>query len=347
MQIAGAKELMEQVRNQDLCTVCGGCVGLCPYHKVYQGKVAMIFDCDLAQGSCYAHCPKTDVDHEELSQKYFDTEFVDTPLGFYREIKAAKAGEKLVNGSFQNGGVATALMTLALKTGLINAAILTDSADNIPVPRLVTKSEAVVQCSSTKYMAAPTVSCFNQAVQDGFEKIGMVGTACQLKAVAKMRCNPLDKEDFRDPTALTVGLFCTWALDTRKFLEFLSNRVNIAEIVSMDVPPPPAEIFVINTANEKHSIPLDEIRTMIPKGCTNCSDMTAEWSDLSVGSFEGKPAWNTLIIRTEKGQKLVDLAVAEGYLVLNEFPSTSLDHLISGAVNKKKRIQNHTTQEEK
>ncbi len=335
MQIAGSKELLEQVRNQSLCTACGGCVGLCPYHKVYKGKVAMTFDCDLTQGSCYAHCPKTEADHEKLSQKYFDTDYEETPLGYYQRIVAAKSGHKMGVGSFQNGGVGSALMTLALKTGLIDAAVLTDSVDSIPVPRLITKSEDVVQCASTKYMAAPTVSCFNQAAQDGYEKIGIVGTACQLKSVAKMRCNPLDKDNFKDPTALAVGLFCTWALDTRRFLEFLSNTIEIAEIVSMDVPPPPAEVFTINTKNKTHQIPLDEIRTMIPKGCTTCPDMTAEWSDLSVGSFEGKPAWNTLIIRTEKGQKLVDKAVEEGYLVVDEFPMSSLEHLSSGAANKK------------
>ena len=40
MQIAGSKELTEQVLDKDLCTVCGACVGMCPYFKVHNGKHA-------------------------------------------------------------------------------------------------------------------------------------------------------------------------------------------------------------------------------------------------------------------------------------------------------------------
>lgn len=337
MQILGSKELIAQVRDKDLCTACGGCVGLCPYHQAYKGKVAMIFDCDMAEGRCYAHCPKTETDFEALSNMLFEIDYKGTPLGTYRRIVAAKAGPKLAGEGFQNGGTVTAIMTYALESGLIDAAVLTGKKGIIPEPQIITKAADVIKCASTKYMAAPTVACLNSGVAQGYEKMGIVGTPCQLTAVAQMRTNPLNKADFKDVTALTVGLFCTWALDTRKFLEFLKDRVDTDQIVSMDVPPPPAEIFIIKTTNETLEIPLDEIRAMVPKGCSVCPDMTAEWSDLSVGTFEGKEGWNVLIIRTEKGEKLVDEAVSKGYLVLDDFPAKSLAHLTTGAGNKKKR----------
>ncbi len=347
MEILGSKELMEQVRNKDLCTVCGACVGICPYHKAHKGKIAMTFDCDIAQGQCFANCPRTDVDFEELSQRLFGSSYDGSPLGTYRKITASKAGDAATNTSHQNGGTVSALMQLALEKGMIGAAVLTGKEGIIPKPRIVTKVEEVAQCASTRYMAAPTVSMLNQSIAEGYEKIGIVGTACQLTGVGQIRGNLLGKEDFKDVTALTIGLCCTWSLYTRQFLEFLADRVEIDSITGMDVPPPPSEILIVKTDDKTIEIPLSDIRAMVPKGCSQCPDMTAEWSDVSVGAFEGKPEWNTLIIRTEKGEQLVDLAVREGYLTLDDFPADSLEHLSIGAGNKKKRALETAETEEK
>ncbi|MCP4626593.1 MAG: hypothetical protein GY850_24275 [bacterium] len=345
MQIAGSKELTEQVLDKDLCTVCGACVGMCPYFKVHTGKLAGMFECDLEKGRCFAHCPKTDVDFEQLAQTYFQQSYNNEPLGIYRRITAAKAGDRIGAGDFQNGGTVTALMTCAMENNLVDGAILTDRDGIFPEPKLVTRIEEVKKCASTKYMAAPSVSCLNEAAADGKTNLGFVGTACQLTGVAKMRANPLEKDDFVDPVSLSIGLFCTWALDTRQLKTLLESKLNLETITGMDVPPPPAEIFVIKTRSSTLEIPLDEVRVLVPKGCSVCPDMTAEWADVSVGAFEGGSDWNTLIIRSEKGEALVEKAVADGYLVLDEFPASSLDHLTLGADSKKKRAQEKVAKE--
>ncbi|MBT4637659.1 MAG: hypothetical protein HN945_08620 [Deltaproteobacteria bacterium] len=345
MQMGGSKKLTEQVLAKDLCSACGACVDLCPYFKAYNGKVAKIFDCDLTQGRCYTLCPKTGVDFEQLSQNYFQQSYNENPLGLYRRITAAKAGEKLGTGQFQNGGAVSALITHALKTGLVQGAALTDSEGGNPVARLVSTAGEVLECASTKYMATPTIGCLNQAARDGHRNLGVVGTACQLTGVAQMRQNPLQKEGFEDPVGLTIGLFCTWSLDARKFKDLLAGKVDMETIIGMDVPPPPAEVFVIKTRKGTVKVPLNEIRAIVPKGCSVCPDMTAEWADISVGALEGNPGWNTLIIRTEKGEQLVEKAVSEGYLVLDKFAAESLEHLNLGAGNKKKRAAGNVARE--
>lgn len=337
MQIAGSKALTEQVLDKDLCSVCGACVGLCPYLKVHMGKVAGVFTCTLTEGRCYAHCPKTETDLNRLSQLFFNQAYQDEPLGIYRRIYAAKAGERIRTGKFQNGGTVTALMTCAMISGLIDSAVLTGSEGILPKPQRITKISDVAACSTTKYMAASTIAVVNQVAEEGAENLGVVGTACQLKGLAKMRLNPLKKVDFADPVALTIGLFCTWSLDTRQFLRFLEERVDTDTIIGMDVPPPPAELFLIRTPDTTLEIPLDEIRAMVLTGCSICPDMTAEWADISVGAFEGKSDWNCLIVRTEKGEQLIEQAVEQRYLMVEDFPQESLDQLTKGAINKKKR----------
>jgi coenzyme F420-reducing hydrogenase beta subunit len=65
--------------------------------------------------------------------------------------------------------------------------------------------------------------------------------------------------------------------------------------------------------------------------------MTSEFADVSVGVLEGRADMNTLIIRTERGQSLVEGAVKDGYLLAEEMPKTNLDHLLTAAGNKKIR----------
>lgn len=89
--------------------------------------------------------------------------------------------------------------------------------------------------------------------------------------------------------------------------------------------------------DEKIGIPLNEIRELVPDTCGYCIDMTSEFSDLSVGVLEGRPDMNTLIIRTERGQKIVNEAVEEGSLVIEDIPKENLEHLMWAGGNKKKR----------
>jgi coenzyme F420 hydrogenase subunit beta len=297
----------------------------------------MLFPCTLSQGRCFAFCPKAEVDLDVLATRFWNAHYDGTPLGKYRDVLMAQAGEKMEKASFQAGGTVSALMTLALKEGLIDAAALTDREDMIAVPRLITRAEDVSGCAGSKFMAAPTLSVINQGVIQGYERMGVVGTPCQITALAQMKTNPLNQEGFKDSVVLTVGLVCTWAIDTRKLLPLLTECIGDACIQGMDMPPPPSEIMVVDTGDGKVEIPLERIRTLVPKGCYVCPDMTSEWADVSVGVLEGKPDWNTLIIRTETGDQLVKEACNAGYLKTKPMPAENFKHLCIAAANKKKR----------
>ncbi|RLA98611.1 MAG: hypothetical protein DRG37_06290 [Deltaproteobacteria bacterium] len=339
MNIYGSKELMEDVISRDMCIGCGACNYLCPYFRPYRGKVAMLFPCDIDKGRCWAYCPKAEVDLEELSKTLYGKAYKGDPLGSYEEIRISRAGPRMVTkGDFQAGGTVSSIISLALKKGYISSAVLTDRKGILPVPRIVTSPEEVLECSTSKYTAAPTLAAFNQAVKDGYRNIGVVGTPCQVLAVAQMRSNPMEDNDFEDPTGLVLGLFCTWALDYRAFERFITKRVDIERIKKVDIPPPPAEIMeVYSDDGAKMEIPLDEVRKLVPETCSYCTDMTSEFADISVGVLEGRPDMNTLIVRTKRGKAIVDEAVREGFLVVEDMPEENLEHLRWAAGNKKQR----------
>ena len=323
--ILGARELVAQVLDKGLCIGCGACVELCPYFKNRMGRTTMPFSCDLTRGRCYAYCPKTGADPGEPAP--------------YRQAMAARAVNKGTNGAAQDGGAVTALMTFALESGFIDGAVLTDRDGLVPVPRLVTRADEVAECAGSKYTAAPTLAALNRGITEGFGCLGVVATPCQASAVANLRSNPMESAEFTDPVALVIGLFCTWALDTRRFMAFLGERMDLSRIRAMDIPPPPANVLLVSTDEGAVEFPLEQIRPLVPEACHGCPDMTAEQADISVGAMEGRSGWNTLIIRSEVGQRLVEQAVHAGLLETGEMPPANLEHLTEAAANKRQRAR--------
>ncbi|MBN1221689.1 MAG: Coenzyme F420 hydrogenase/dehydrogenase, beta subunit C-terminal domain [Candidatus Aminicenantes bacterium] len=336
-QVYGADELLRDVLQKDICSGCGGCVDLCPYLKNYRGKTIMVFPCTLAEGRCYAHCPMAEVDLDELSKKMWNKPYEGRPLGTYLKILSSKAGKKMPSRSYQAGGTVSSLMTFALKEGIIDAAVLTDKEGWIPIPRLVTQPEDVFKCAGSKFSASPTLAALNLGAKKGYCRMGVVGTPCQGLSIAQMRGNLLNEKEFHDPVEFVIGLFCTWAVDTREFTSLLSAYVGTQRITGMDIPAPPSNIMVVHTAETRIEIPLDRLRPLIPASCRICPDMTSEWTDVSVGILEGRPEWNTLIIRTERGHRIVNAAGQAGYLETGEMPKESLQHLCESAAHKKRQ----------
>ena len=336
-QVFGSVELLEDVHKRDLCIGCGACVDLCPYFKNYRGKTSQLFPCSLEQGRCFAYCPKVEVDLNELSQKIWHVDYDGSPLGPYRKVLASRAGIQMKRGAFQAGGTVSAVMAFALKNKLIDAAALTDRQGLTPVARLVTDWKKVAGCALSKFMASPTLSALNMGVREGYNRLGVVGTPCQMTAVAQMRSNPLDKQEHDVPVALAVGLFCNWSVDTRQLMDLLAQQLDISKIRSMDIPPPPANIMTLATDNGSVEVSLSDIKPLIPHTCFVCLDMTSEFADLAVGMYEGRPGWNTLIIRSERGAEIVDQASRENFIETEEFPAENLEHLSKAAAEKKER----------
>ncbi len=346
MKIKGPKQLGDQVQMAGKCCNCGACIELCPYFKHHLGKTVNVFECDFEMGRCHAYCPKIDVDYPKLSQELLGKAYQNYELGDYKDIKAAKAGDKLPKHNYQAGGTVSALISFGLEHGYFKAAVLTDSLNGRPRPRIASTVKDILSCASSKFASAPTLSALNRALHDGVKEIGVVGTPCQMTAVAQMKYNQLDIEKIKDCNIFTVGLFCNWALSPHRFMQYIEEKYDVQNIISMDIPPPPEETLILKTREQDIEIPLKEIRPYISQSCSNCADLTSEWADISVGMFEGRPGWNTIIIRSDTGMRMVNEACESGYLVVEEIPEKQISHLKQAAQNKRQRALN-TTQKTK
>ena len=338
IEIRGCQALIDEVRARRLCAGCGACSGLCPYHVPYRGRMVTLDECTLAQGRCYAFCPRTPVDLDLLSQAVFGTPYAAGELGTAKEVMISRAAHDALRSRAQYGGTVSTLVAFALRSGVIDTAVLTTSdAGMLPSGRAVRDEAGVLDCAGSNFVASPTLQTFNREAAGDAQRIGVVATPCQALALAKMRASPLENRSNIDKLKLVIGLFCTWSLRYEDFSRFLSERVPLDQIVKVDIPPPPANVFEVYTDSTRLTIPLDQVRTFTRATCNYCLDMTSEFADLSVGAAEGIEGWNTVIVRSEAGAKLVETARTAGVLEVAALPGTSLEHLKEAALLKKKR----------
>ncbi|MBN1368510.1 MAG: Coenzyme F420 hydrogenase/dehydrogenase, beta subunit C-terminal domain [Dehalococcoidales bacterium] len=337
--LSASLKLKNSVIDNSFCTSCGACVGLCPYFATYRGKVILMDNCDLTQGRCFSFCPRTPADLNDINKAVFGVPYSWEPLGNVLRVLQGRSTEAPIRKRAQYGGVVTALNSFALEKGVIDSVVLTSSKDKLHTKAVIaTTRKEVLDCSGSSYIAVPILEVFNRAVAAGNNsRIGVTGTPCQILALAKMKIATPDNKTSINKLKLTIGLFCTWALSYDSFSEFLATRVKNTTITRVDIPPPPASSFEVKTTSQAISIPLNEIRQYIKTSCSYCIDMTAEFADISVGTVEGVNDWNTILIRSQMGLELVEKAVAEKVIEIQELPKRNFNHLKDASILKKKR----------
>jgi coenzyme F420 hydrogenase subunit beta len=333
-----SKDLENDVLSQGLCTSCGACVNVCPYIKVVKDRVAVIEPCGLDQGKCYDFCPRTITDMAALERAVFGRKKPDISLGFYTSIEMAQAKDSSLRCQAQYGGVVSALMEYAIESGTITDALLTRPFDGGLMPKslLVEGSSEVLEFAGSNYIASAPLATLNKNTkQKKAEVVGVVGIPCQVIALRKMQA--FKNENEAKKVKLVIGLFCTWALTYKGLHDFLRDRVEVTRIKRFDIPPPPANILVVETETETKRFSLDEIRKFVKPTCSICFDMTSELADISVGMVEGIEDWNTLIVRTAEGKRLIDNAKSAGIIVTQPLDEARFDHLRAASALKKKR----------
>ena len=137
----------------------------------------------------------------------------------------------------------------------------------------------------------------------------MVGTPCQILAAAKM--NRFINEEF--PVDLKIGLFCMENFSYSYMKEMLKEYgVDMGDITQYRIEK--GHLWLYLKDEEVIKIPLEKAKKCMRKNCQICMDFTSEQSDVSVGSAGSPEGWSTVIIRTEKGLKLIEAAENDNYI---------------------------------
>jgi len=340
------QEVVAEVIRKDLCTLCGGCIGLCPYFIAHNGRILLRDICDLHQGRCSTFCPRISLDLEETNRAIFGVPYSWDGVGTNKAIFMARSTNVNITARAQDAGTVTSLLCFAKDEGIIDSAVMTLFEDkSFPKGVVVSSREEILACAGSSYMATPVVEVLNRGAQEVDRKrIGFVGTPCQVLALTKMRASRLEERNPIGKLELVIGLFCTWALSHPSFTQFLEREIP-DPIVKYDIPPHPANVLHVYTEKKRMDIPLDKILPFVRPACWVCHDLTAEFADISVGSGRGKVSdWNTVIVRSSKGMEVVARAEKKGLIETREIPKENLSRLERASYKKKKRAFKNVVQ---
>ncbi|MHA1291489.1 MAG: dihydroorotate dehydrogenase electron transfer subunit [Promethearchaeota archaeon] len=357
----GWPELNSEIINTGKCVLCGACSAFCLNIKydmtkevpIENGSCKDINTCRDGFGVCYNLCPKTEIEQIPLRllDKWVFGKETKRILGHYIEINSVKltniASEKVP----LNAGVTTLLLTLALEEGLIDAAIVTGKDDEFkPYPYIAEKSKDLIDSIGYKPSQSPTLSKIGEAINKEFTDIAVVGTPCQIQALRKLQNHPHFDFEAYDMVSLAIGTFCfgTFHNDLLEqcYKEFGIKSNDIQNIITDKYN---LRMKIITSSGVKE-IPLNLLYDKaIRKACFSCSDYTASFADISIGDIGSEDNWKTVIIRTQKGKQLFDLAVEKGMLKTKSLQKDD-EELVLGITRKKidiikiKKIIEHSSE---
>lgn len=333
----GQGQLIDKVIDRGICVTCGACVGLCPYFEYFDGKVVVMDRCTSDTGRCLQICPRMDCDEISLDDTV-TKKSISSEIGSFKKIFMARSTQQEIIKMAQYGGVVSTLLIYALETDFIESAILTArGGESSPAGTIARDRSDILNCAGSRYNASGGLAAVNRAIKGDKKRLAVVGLPCQMEALTRMGLMEPDGAERVSHINLKIGLFCTWALDYRQLNDYLKNVGLEEPIKKYDIPPPPSQIFLAQTEKGWREFPLKDIRPLIQKGCTLCDDMTAEHADISVGSVEGIVGWNTVVVRSQKGEEIMMAAVQDNQIQIDDLPKENLDHLREASLNKREK----------
>ena len=165
------------------------------------------------------------------------------------------------------------------------------------------------------------------------KKTAIIGTPCHMTAAAKMDMFT----DYLGESSLDIkiGLFCMENFSYSYMKKLLEKYgYDMKDIIECRVEK--NYLWFYLTEDRMFKIPLKEARSCMRKNCQICMDFSSEQSDISVGSVGSPEGWSTVIIRTEKGLKLLENAEKDKFLITKPLTESGLKTIERLASKKKK-----------
>lgn len=243
------------------------------------------------------------------------------PIGEYISIITARATDKEILERSQDGGIVTAAYIYGLENGLLDGVIVADTTDGFkPMPKIAQTRAEVLSARGTKYSLSPNMSVVKDAVKEyALEKVGFVGTPCQVIAMKKMMQYPAAFRQTAGNIGLVIGIFCmeNFPYNAMKTLIEQYAHVDMNDVLKTDIGK--GKLFVYKKdGSEPIAIPIKETHPFEQKSCRVCMDYTSEYADFSTGSVGSPDGWSTVIIRNRRGKDFIDKMIAAGKLETQE-----------------------------
>lgn len=324
------RELFSEVVTSGLCTGCAACVIACP-HDVLEYETAngvyKPWHVDIDGGRegcthgdtgctlCTRACPRFRNWEGEVDTKLFARARTDDEVYGIGDVLLARASDPSVVENGQDGGFVSALLIYALENDVIDAALVSglegDGSTWRAEPRVARTRQEVLDTAKSRYTYSANLLAYPEAVEQGAERIAVVGMGCMASAPGVMAARKAGKIARR--LSLTIGLLCSKTFDDAIFEELFEAKYDIrrADIKKMNI----KGVFQIWTHDDVlHEVPLKEAHAWTREGCTRCPDFAAEHADISTGGIGAFHEWTLVIVRTDKGRELMSALKENGLI---------------------------------
>ena len=307
-------DLKKIIIDPGFCILCGSCEAACPIHaiKVEKGVVHYTYDCSEYVEFCpicYDVCPLSEVLLLEILGFITDAPKRRESIGYYRKVVLAQATDPKLRELSHSGGVTTALLIHAIKTGFIDSAVISECEEEIPIkikPSISLVPDDLPSAVDCKYFPSSVAKAFGRAVHEyGKVKIGFVGTPCHVKALRKLEAW---QHKIIDSLKIIIGLVCLWSFSFPELTKYLREtyKIEAKDIQRIDLD---KKYRILTKSGGEIDLPISEVRAHTLTPCSMCGDLTCELADISIGGAHPLQDWSIVIIRTEVGEKLFEDAL--------------------------------------
>jgi coenzyme F420 hydrogenase subunit beta len=348
-------DLKREVIEAGLCTRCGSCVGVCPEGAIQfkdplgESLPVLVKECCTA-GFCYRGCSGKEVNFQDLNLQVFGEPSQSYLLGSYQSLSVGFSRDLAVRQGAASGGVVSSVSLYLLEKGLVDGVITLVDSQEEPyraIPRVVRSRSEVLAAAQSKYSISPVNTIFGELEkQEGV--FAYVGLPCQVHSLRKLQAAgypPADRVKY------VIGTYCGNILHFDSVRSFLKRNgvSDLSQVTSLkyragewpgklEARLRDGRVFGLEKFYANYLIPF-----YIMKRCLLCTDLTNEFTDISVGDGwapaydERGKGWSIVLGRTPLGEGLLYEMQREGHLELHPVTEEAAVNMHSHGLDFKKR----------
>jgi len=313
--------LAEEVLKPGKCVGCAACVSICPVdvfdyidERPVDTRASACVNCVLCAEVCPVLRPP-DSDMEAfigLQEPSIDVGYGPYAYGLY-----ARSTDPEILACCQDGGIVSAIILHGMEKGSLKGGILGDVYPDyrqIGRHKLAKTRDEVLSCAASRYTYSPNTLALQEAMQQDFGPLAVVGVPCQVDGVRLQQNSSINLQMsswYRENITLVFGLFCSESFTNESIAK-------LGEIIDVD----PGKIENINIKGkviirlenkEIKTVSLKRYREWARPACLYCLDYGAENADIGAGGI-GLDGWTYTLIRTRRGHEAFQAALADGWL---------------------------------
>ncbi|MGB3943360.1 MAG: Coenzyme F420 hydrogenase/dehydrogenase, beta subunit C-terminal domain, partial [Methanothrix sp.] len=196
----------------------------------------------------------------------------------------------------------------AIEGGAIDAAIVVMPEDEYRASAsMVDDLDGVMASAGTKYVRVPLVPKLLEALGSGKRRVAVVGTPCAIRSVRKLQVGGYLREAFPGAEIVLVGLFCFESFDPARLKRHVRDlfSIDLDEAERVQISRGRFSIFI---GDEEYSCRISDLEDDVREGCEYCGDFVSRLADISIGSVGSPEGYSTVIVRSDRGRRLLSTA---------------------------------------